>query len=135
VGLGPYPSGWGLRLTKVVTVNPVTAEVTIDPEKGLYDRAHPALSGVRLGAGDTVTLEGVSLQGRVTFSLPRCPFAVEVMLGATTTRLAPVLEEVLVDLNAGLVDLTYRKLFKYEMVPYQQRRTVLFAGPEGQSSP
>ncbi|WP_437677279.1 DUF2169 domain-containing protein [Sorangium sp. So ce131] len=135
VGLGPYPLAWGLRLLRVVSVDPDTAEPRIHVGEGLYDRAHPLLSGRRLLAGQTIAIEGMSLRGRVVMAVPPCPFEVSVALGQSESRLALTLEEVLVDLDALLVDFTYRKLFKYEMVRGEQRKTALLMRPEGRQSP
>ncbi len=133
VGLGPYPLAWGLRLLQVFTVDPESKEPAIHPERGLYDQAHPRLSGRRLDAGEVVTIEGMRPAGPLRMTLPACPFALGVALGDAESWLGLSLEEVLVDLDTSLVDLTYRKSFKYETVRHEKRTTVLL--PASQRRP
>ena len=133
VGIGPYPLAWGLRLLQVFTVDPGTREPAIHPERGLYDQAHPRLSGRRLDAGDAVTIEGMRPAGPLRMTLPPCPFALGVALGDAESWLGLRLEEVLVDLDTSLVDLTYRKSFKYETVRHEKCTTVLL--PSSQRRP
>jgi hypothetical protein len=130
VGLGPYPRAWGLRLVKVASIDPETKDPAIHPEKGLFDQAHPRLAGQRLAAGETITLEGMRLAGPLHITIPPCPFALAVTLGDAESRLDLKLEEVLVDLDTSLVDLTYRKSFKYETVRHEKRTTVLLPASE-----
>ncbi len=125
VGLAPYPSTWGLRIARTTELDEERQRATFHPERGFFDRGHPRLCGQRLEAGQRVRLGGVAAAGEVTFELPACPLEVEVTLGPSVQVRAPILEEVLVDLHAGYVDLTYRKLFHYAFVPRQLRRTVL----------
>lgn len=127
VGLAPYPSTWGLRMSRATEVDEQKRQATFHPERGFFDRAHPRLAGQRLEAGQQVRLGGVEATGVVSFELPACPLEVEVVLGPRTHVREPELEEVLVDLHNGHVELTYRKLFHYAFVPHQLRRTVLRA--------
>ena len=125
VGLAPYAPLWGLRAARVHEVDEETKRATFHPERGFFDRAHPRLSGQQLKAGEQVRLSGVSTEGTVAFEIPGCPVEVEVILGDQAHVKEPALEEVLVDLRAGHLDPTYRKLFHYLFVPHQLRRTVL----------
>ena len=125
VGLGPYPLAWGLRLLKVATIDPETKEPALHPDKGMFDQAHPRLSGRRLDAGEVVTIDGMRLAGPLRMTLPPCPFALGVALGDAESWLGLKLEEVLIDLDTSLVDLTYRKSFKYDTVRHEKRTTVL----------
>lgn len=133
LGLGPYPLAWGLRLLEVFTIDPETTEPSIHPEKGLYDQAHPRLSGRRLDAGAVVTIEGMRPTGSFRMTVPACPFALGVALGDAESWLGLNLEEVLIDFDTSLVDLTYRKSFKYETVRHEKRTTVLL--PASQRRP
>ena len=133
LGLGPYPLAWGLRLLEVFTVDPETTEPSIHPEKGLYDQAHPRLSGRRLDVGAVVSIEGMRTAGPFRMTVPACPFALGVALGDAESWLDLKLEEVLIDFDTSLVDLTYRKSFKYETVRHEKRTTVLL--PASQRRP
>lgn len=130
VGCGPYPMCWGLRLLNVVEVKQTgegtdaeLAGLAIHPERGMFDRAHPLLSGRPLG-NDILHITGMSAEP-LALPLPPCPAEAEIAVGARSQRRALALEEVLVNLRSGTVDLTYRKMFRYVFKPHEQRRTTL----------
>jgi hypothetical protein len=131
VGLAPYPTAWGLRLMKWARVNREAGALDIHPEEGMFNRAHPALAGQSLGPGP-MRIAGMSARGAVAFDLPPCPVEMCVVLGDKTFVRDLELEEVLVDLRAvdegqGVVDLTYRKMFRYEFAPLMIRHTIVRA--------
>lgn len=123
IGIAPYPSNWGLRLKKIVSVK--GDEIELVPENGIFDKAIPALSGKRLEAGQTISITGMSKSGKVQFKLPVCNVEAVVSLGNKVHIRELVLEEVLIDLRQSTVDLSYRKNFNYDFVPHQIRKTVL----------
>lgn len=125
VGTAPYPPMWGLRLKKVLTFNPGTRKVRFSPVNGLFDRAHPRLSGKPLVAGDWVRLHGFALHTTLGFEIPPCPFVAEIQIGTKTHVRDLVLDEILVDLRTGHVDLSYRKLFHYPIRLREFRRSTL----------
>jgi hypothetical protein len=126
VGLAPYPALWGLRTERTVRVLEAEERVEIHPEGGMFDRAHPLLSG-KLAEPGPFTLTGMTPTGALRFEVPPCPYAAEISLGADVFRRDLQLEELLVDLRPldrggePVVELSYRKMFRY---PYlrQQRR-------------
>jgi len=123
VGIAPYPSNWGLRLKRIVSVK--GDDIELLPENGIFDKAIPALSGKRLESGQIVSIVGMRKSGKVQFQLPVCPFEAVVSLGNKVHIRELVLEEVLIDLRQSTVDLSYRKNFNYDFVPHQIRKTVL----------
>lgn len=128
VGFGPYPSNWGLRLrqcTEVVPGPQREAKLVMHPERGMFDRAHPRLSGQLVRPGDPVVITGTSFAPRVAFVLPPCPFEAEIHIGSKSWVRELELEELLLDLRHGVVELSYRKLLKYPFVPHQRREMVL----------
>lgn len=128
VGFGPYPSNWMLRQRECVEIVPGPqreAKLVMHPEQGMFDRAHPRLSGQPVRPGDPVVVTGTSFAPRVAFALPPCPFETEIRIGGKTWVRELELEELLLDLRHGLVELSYRKLFKYPWVPHQRREMVL----------
>ncbi len=125
VGIGPYPAGWFLRQRECVELRPDDEGLVIHPDRGMFDRAHPRLSGRQIAPGDPVIVDGTSFAPRVAFVVPRCPFEIEVRLGDKTWVRELELEELLLDLRAGFVELGYRKLFKYPFVPRQRRELTL----------
>lgn len=124
IAVGPYPPNFGLRLLKIFEPDVERQQVSFHPERGLCDIAHPALSGQRVEGG-AVRIAGMSEAGAIEFELPERPFEVCAIFGPHTYVRDLELEEILVDVRTSLVDLTYRKLFKYEFVPHQIRRTIL----------
>lgn len=133
IGIGPYPSNWGLRLEPCLSFDPNTGEPMFSPESSLHDRAHPRLSGQRLNEGERVHIQGMRDGPGIEFDLPSCPLEVELRLGQGVHVRSLWLEEVLVDLRSCHIDLTYRKVFHYAFKPFQVRRTRL-RWREGSSS-
>ncbi|MCA9649526.1 MAG: DUF2169 domain-containing protein [Myxococcales bacterium] len=128
VGFGPYPFNWLLRQQQCVEIVPGPereARLLMYPERGMFDRAHPRLSGQQLRPGDAVIVTGTSFAPRIAFALPPCPFELEIRIGGKTWVRELELEELLLDLRRGLVELSYRKLLKYPWVPHQRREVVL----------
>lgn len=126
VGPGPYPTEWLLRQQMVVEITEPLKEMRIHPENGMFDRAHPRLSGKWVQAGDAVEITNTAFSPRLRLTIPACPFAMDIRLGDESWQRPLELEEVLLDLREGLLDLTYRKLCKYRFVPHQQRCTTLY---------
>lgn len=124
IGIGPYPANYGLRLFKVHEPDVERQKIVFHPERGMFDLAYPALSGRRVDGG-AVRIAGMSESGAVEFELPEPPFEARMILGRNTYVRDLELEEILVDMRTSLVDLTYRKLFKYAFVPNQARTTIL----------
>lgn len=126
-GFGPYSPAWGLRVRDLVEVE--SGKITPRPDRGLFDRAHPALSAKRLASGDRFELTGMTAGKPVDFTLPECPVEVEVFLGGATHVRSLHIEEVLVDLRPDrarpTVELAFRKMFKYLIVPYERRTATL----------
>ena len=135
-GVAPYPAEWLLRQCECVEIQPGPqreAKMLLHPDKGMFDRAHPWLSGQWVRAGDPVVVTGTSFAPRVGFVVPPSPFELELRIGRRTWTREPELEELLLDLRQGLVELSYRKSFKYPYVPYQRRELIVHtrgAGPE-----
>jgi hypothetical protein len=121
--IGPYPSSWWLRLQKVWTVGPQPTSITLHPDQGLFDQAHPRLSGKYVRAGDHIALRGMGPPLRTV--VPRCPAAVEFILGDARCPRALELEEVLVDTTQRIIALAWRKCVQYEYLRHQRRITVL----------
>lgn len=130
VGVAPYPANWGLRLKRGidwVTDSSGRTTVTMDPAQGLFDRAAIPLSGSQLGGNPQVKISGTTFAPHLKFRLPGCPVELEVRIGDRCWRRDLELEEVVLDLCEGLVELGYRKIVKYEFVSFQQRAAELVA--------
>jgi len=140
VGFAPYPSNWALRLQNIIKWEENIEEIdpndleelynimeTIDfaPENGLFDRAHPKLSGKKIMPGQTIMIKGMSKNGLISFDIPKSPFEVFIELEDEKYSREMVLEEIFIDLINSYVDLSYRKLFDYEFIPHQTRITCL----------
>ncbi len=130
MGFAPYPSTWSLRQLKTTTTDSEHGGLTLHPEEGMFDRAHPRLSGKKVQPGDPVIITGTSIAPKVAFTIPPCPFEMELRLGNEHWRKILDLEEILLDLRSGIVDLSYRKLCKYSFVPHQVRTTILLLCPQ-----
>lgn len=128
VGLAPYPMQWGLRLLAIATVSE-DGVPTLHPEKGMFNKAHPRLAGAQLRPGDQVRITGMSPQGEISFILPQSPVYAEIRLEDVTLKRDPHLEEVLVDIRPESrdvwIELTWRKVFDYRIIPHQARETSL----------
>ncbi len=121
LGIAPYPFNWGLRLTKVVSVDEKTEQIDLNPENGMFDRAHPALSGKQVEAGHTVTLQGFNPKSVLRFEVPECPLVVRIELGDNQYTREFLLEEIFIDLRMSVIDFSYRKVFDYRFEPHQKR--------------
>lgn len=121
--VGPYPSSWWLRLSKVWTPAPERHAVDLHPEAGLFDQAHPRLSGMTIRAGDRLAIVGMGPPLRTI--VPPCPAAAEFLLGDARCPRSLELEELLVDAPARVVALAWRKCVQYEYIRHQPRITVL----------
>jgi hypothetical protein len=133
VGPNFYPMNWSLRLARYTEVDSSTGEVSIHPERGMFDFAHPRLSGKPLQAGDVVLLDGMTPEGRLSFEIPPCPAVADIQIGDRGGVRELVLEEVLVDVERRLVDLTWRKMFRYEVFAHELRTVSLRDAESGES--
>lgn len=124
VGTAPYPQMWGLRLGKAVSYDPA-GRVRFSPGENFFARAHPQLSGKPLATGDWVRLGGFDHKELIGFRLPACPLVAQIQLGTKEYTREPILDEVLIDLRTGHVDLSYRKLFHYPVRLRERRRATL----------
>lgn len=129
VGVGPYPAEWALRTAKTVLVDADNEQVHIDPEGGLFDRAHPWLSGAAVTTG-TLRLVGMSTEGAIDVVIPECPAEAVISVGAGSMVRPLALEEILIDLRpesarGPSVELTWRKMFSYTIVPFERREVRL----------
>lgn len=122
VGCGPYPSNWWLRLGRYVKIDPAAEAVRVQPEVGIFDRAHPHLSGQRVDGGEIV-IEGMHASGRIVLAIPRCPAVVDIQVGDRGGTRELTLDEIVVDLHRGYVDFTWRKGFTYRFKPHATRVT------------
>ncbi len=127
VGLGPYPAMWGLKWEKYVELLPEQEKIDVHPDRGLYDRAHPLLSGRPVEPGP-MRIVGMSVKP-IQFDIPPCPVAAEITVGQTSALRDLVLEEILVDLRENVVDLTWRKMFRYNFVRHERRETRVVPRP------
>ena len=125
VGVAPYEMQYGLRVMTAIQVDEEQGTFAFTPQCGIFDQAFPRLAGKQLSPGHVIQLSGMSTEPTVSFALPACPFAAFVHLGQSRYELQPRIEEIVVDLRTGFVDIAYRALFHYDFVPHQERRTVL----------
>jgi hypothetical protein len=125
VGIGPYPAEWMLRLCEVVEFGGQDGQVAIRPDRGMFDRAHPRLSGKPIRAGDAVRITNTAFAPTLRLVVPPCPVQMELRLDTQSWVRPLEIEEVLLDLRRGALDLTYRKICKYRFVAHQHRCTIL----------
>lgn len=129
IGLGPYPTSWGLKLMKMVAFDPERKKVDFRPDEGMFNVAHPALSGQRVNSGP-VHIAGMSKTGAVDFVLPPCPFETIISLGEREYVRELDLQEIIIDVRSECgdrptVELLYRKMFRYVFTPLTRRITVV----------
>lgn len=127
VGVAPYPPEWFLRQRDVVQLDGEAGKLEIHPERGMFDHAHPSLSGHLVRPGDPVEITGTAFAPRLALTIPPCPVEMALTLGDRVHVRELELEEVLLDLRVGLVDLGYRKLCSYDFVAHQPRSMILRA--------
>lgn len=127
MGFCPYPAMWGLKWEKFVEVLPDQEQIEVYPERGMYDRAHPLLAGKPVEPGP-MRIAGMSAKP-LAFDIPPCPVAAEITVGQTTATRDLTLEEILVDLRESVVDLTWRKMFRYNFVRHEKRETRVIPRP------
>jgi len=142
VGFAPYPTNWALRLLKIIEwdqtlqgkLNVEDPEllaqqiesIDFNPDNGMFDRAHPRLSGKQIIPGQNLKLTGMSSKGTIIeFQIPEPSFELMVRLEDDVFTRDLELEEVFIDLRESIVDFSFRKLFDYEIIPYQIRQTTL----------
>jgi hypothetical protein len=126
VGFGPYPVTWGLRAEKITRFDGESEKLAIDFEGGMFDRAHPELSGQRVTEGPLV-VKGMTASGSLTLELPPFLFVAEIALGPSRFLRKLELEEILLDLRGEQprLELSYRNMFRYPFVKHQARCTRL----------
>jgi hypothetical protein len=81
VGIGPYPNEWHLRQRQVMEIREQEGTLIAHPEQGMFDRAHPRLSGRPVAAGESVEITNTTFASRVSFSIPPCPVEMELHHG------------------------------------------------------
>jgi hypothetical protein len=123
ISCGPYPPSGSLRLDRCTDVQE-DGTVVVHPERGLLDQAHPRLSGRRVEGG-VLRLEGMDPDGVLAWDVPACPVVADIRIGSRGGVRPLTLEEIVVDLPRGHVDLTWRKGFTYTIIPHERRRTVV----------
>jgi len=121
--VGPYPSSWWLRLQKVWVAAPERYSVDLHPEQGLFDQAHPRLSGQNVRPGETILIRGMGPDLRAV--VPPCPAAAEFILGDAQCPRTLELEEVLIDTTQRVLALAWRKCVQYQYIREQPRTTIL----------
>lgn len=119
-GLAPYPAIWGLKWEKYLEVKGDQEDVEIHPERGMYDRAHPMLTGKNIAPGPMKIL-GMSKKPML-FDVPECAVDVVITVGPKEVTRSLELEEILVDTRAGTVELAWRKMFRYPFIAHQKRQ-------------
>ena len=119
-GLAPYPAIWGLKWERYLEVKGDQEDVEIHPERGMYDRAHPLLTGKNVVPGPMKIL-GMSTRPML-FDVPECAVDVVITVGPTEVTRSLELEEILVDTRQATVEFAWRKMFRYEFVPHQRRQ-------------
>jgi hypothetical protein len=124
VGVGPYPVTWGLRATRCFRFDPEAKKLSIHPEEGLFDKAHPNLSGQEVTGGPLI-VAGMSTRPSLSIDLPECPYEVEITIGDETVVRPLALEEILLDLRTSTLELAYRKMFRYSYWSQDIRHTLL----------
>lgn len=118
-GVAPYPVQWGLRWEKFVEVLPEEEQIEIHPDRGMFDRAHPALSGERVEPGPMFVV-GMT-ERALRFDVPECPVEALISIAGAESARSLDLEEILVDLRESYVELTWRTMFRYPLYANQAR--------------
>jgi hypothetical protein len=113
------PQGSALHLVHAVSGD--EGGVSLHPERGLFDRAHPCLSGQPLDPGAWVRITGMSRGAPIAFQVPLCPVEAELRFDALAHVRAPGLEELVVDARTGEVELCWRYAFRYQRRARQRR--------------
>ena len=121
--VGPYPSSWWSRLALAWELDVAGRRVAARPEGGLFDQAHPRLSGRAIAPGDPLRIDGVGAP--IAAAIPACPVEAEFVLGERRCPRALALEEVLVDARSRRVELAWRKVVQYEYVRGQERAAIV----------
>ncbi|MCA9663481.1 MAG: DUF2169 domain-containing protein, partial [Myxococcales bacterium] len=121
--VGPYPQAWWSRLERVWVADAAQETIRLDPAGGPFDLAHPRLSGRPIPDRAPLTIDGAGPPVRAR--LPACPARVTWILGDAACPRALAIDEVIVDLDARVVALAWRKIVQYEYVRHQERRAIV----------
>ncbi|MBK8266210.1 MAG: DUF2169 domain-containing protein [Nannocystis sp.] len=125
--VGPYPSSWWARLSRIWEIDASGRRLAARPEAGLFDQAHPRLSGAEVRPGDPIRIAGLGPQ--ISATTPLCPVAAEFILGPHRRERADfAVEEIVVDARARRLEIAWRKTIQYEYVRNQERATILKMG-------
>jgi hypothetical protein len=124
VGVGPCPIGSPLRTRNGIVLDDEGQLLEIRPH--LFNAAFPRMIVERVQPGDTVWVDGVHPQGRLTFRLPDVTPHVRLEFGDEVIDRTLAIDQIGIEADESRVFVAYRYPFRYVIYPLQRRRCELF---------
>jgi hypothetical protein len=123
VGFGICPQSFEPRLRTTVKFDAKGVLRELSPR--FFNAAFPKMIADRVEPGDLVTLEGVSPDGPIHFTVPSLPLAVDLKVGGSRLWRSLAIDQIGVEAEERRVFIAYRYPFRYTILPRQTRFCVL----------
>jgi hypothetical protein len=123
VGVGVRPMSFGPHLTETVKFDEKGILRELSPR--FFNAAFPKMIAERVEPGDLVTLEGVSPDGPIRFTIPPLPLAVDLRVGGTRLVRPLTVDQIGIETEERRAFISYRYPFRYTLLPRQTRFCVL----------
>lgn len=120
VGTGAPGMMFGPRVVQNVVFDEKTHAI-MELKPRLFNAAFPGMIVPRLMPGERLTIEGVRHEGDVSFKLPEAPVFVRFTKGEKVHEMTPLIDQVGIEPDKGVVFITWRQPFRYSFIPEQRR--------------
>lgn len=128
VGVGLCPPSFGPRMRESLAFSKEGVLSTLRPT--LFNAAFPGMVAPSIEPGDTIAIEGMSVQGQTLVKIPPLPLKMRLTMGETIAERPLRIDQVGIQLEKGKAFITYRYPFRYEL-NRRQRRTCELLAMEG----
>lgn len=123
VGVGVRPASFEPHFRTTVKFDEKGILRNLSPR--FFNAAFPAMIADRVEPGDLVTVEGVSPDGPLRFTIPPPPLSVDLGIGGARLTRPLAVDQIGVEAEERRVFIAYRFPFRYTIVPRQTRFCVL----------
>lgn len=123
VGVGLCPAAFGPRLRETVTFDERGVITKLEPR--FFSSAFPRMVAPAVAPGDAVSVEGVSPDGPLAFTVPALPLVMNLRVGGARLDQRLAVDQLGVQVARRRVFITYRSPFRYVLKPRQERSCVL----------
>lgn len=123
VGVAVRPQAFGPHLRASVAFRDDGVMRVLRPR--FFNHAFPGLIAPKVEPGELVTIRGGAPDGPIRLVLPPPPLSMDLSIGATRLARPLAIDQIGVELEQRRAFVTYRRAFRYTLVPRQRRSCVL----------